>query len=49
MMKLLEYVDQAVAEGATLVYGGKRLDRPGMPLVYDLNDNFFVLKIFFTH
>ncbi|EDV25335.1 Cytosolic 10-formyltetrahydrofolate dehydrogenase [Trichoplax sp. H2] len=29
MVKLLEYVDQAVAEGATLVYGGKRLDRSG--------------------
>ena len=27
--KLLEYVDISVKEGARLVYGGKRVDRPG--------------------
>jgi len=27
--KLLEYVEIGVKEGARLVYGGKRVDRPG--------------------
>lgn len=27
--KLLEYCDIGVKEGATLVYGGKQVDRPG--------------------
>lgn len=27
--KLLEYCEIGVKEGATLVYGGKRVDRPG--------------------
>lgn len=30
--KLLEYCDIALKEGATLVYGGKRVDRPGAEL-----------------
>lgn len=29
--KLLEYCDIGVKEGATLVYGGKQVDRPGKP------------------
>lgn len=29
LMKLLEQVERAVAQGATLVMGGKRIDRPG--------------------
>ena len=28
--KLLEYCKTGVKEGATLVYGGKQVDRPGM-------------------
>ena len=28
-MKLVEYVETAVNEGATLVHGGKRCDMPG--------------------
>ena len=27
---LLSYVETGVKEGATLVYGGKRVDRPGI-------------------
>lgn len=29
MDKLLEYCEVGVKEGATLVYGGRRVDRPG--------------------
>lgn len=29
MDKLLEYCDVGVKEGATLVYGGRQVDRPG--------------------
>lgn len=29
MDKLLEYCEVGVKEGATLVYGGKQVDRPG--------------------
>ena len=28
-MKLLEYCQTGVDQGATLVYGGKRVERPG--------------------
>ncbi len=28
--KLIEYVETGVKEGATCVYGGKQVDRPGM-------------------
>ena len=30
---LLDYCQRGVDEGATLVYGGKQVDRPGMPLI----------------
>ncbi|XP_063979596.1 cytosolic 10-formyltetrahydrofolate dehydrogenase isoform X2 [Diachasmimorpha longicaudata] len=44
--KLLEYVARGVREGATLVYGGKRIDRPGFyfePTIFtDVTDNMFV-------
>ena len=32
MDKLLEYCEVGVKEGATLVYGGKQVDRPGRVL-----------------
>ena len=31
---LLKYIDEGVKEGATLVYGGKRLPRPGILIHY---------------
>lgn len=44
--KLLEYVDIGVKEGAKLVYGGKRVDRPGLflePTVFtDVDDDMFI-------
>ncbi|KAG0711342.1 Cytosolic 10-formyltetrahydrofolate dehydrogenase [Chionoecetes opilio] len=46
--KLLEYIDVGVKEGATLVYGGKRVDRPGYflhPTVFtDVEDHMFLAK-----
>ena len=30
---LLDYVKKGVEEGATLAYGGKQVDRPGMCLI----------------
>ncbi|EEC15173.1 aldehyde dehydrogenase, putative, partial [Ixodes scapularis] len=48
MEKLLEYVAQGEKEGARLVYGGRRLDRPGFflePTVFvDVDDHMFVAK-----
>lgn len=48
MEKLLEYVAQGEKEGARLVYGGRRLDRPGFflePTVFvDVDDQMFVAK-----
>ncbi|CAN7998208.1 unnamed protein product [Ixodes hexagonus] len=48
MEKLLEYVAQGEKEGARLVYGGRRLDRPGFflePTVFvDVEDHMFVAK-----
>lgn len=45
---LLSYVEKGVAEGATLVYGGKRLDRPGWymePAVFtDVKDGTFIAE-----
>ncbi|XP_064080015.1 cytosolic 10-formyltetrahydrofolate dehydrogenase-like isoform X1 [Macrobrachium nipponense] len=46
--KLLEYVDIGVKEGATLVYGGKKVDRPGFflhPTVFtNVQDHMFIAK-----
>uniref|UniRef100_A0A669ERN3 10-formyltetrahydrofolate dehydrogenase n=1 Tax=Oreochromis niloticus TaxID=8128 RepID=A0A669ERN3_ORENI len=46
--KLLEYCEIGVKEGATLVYGGKRVDRPGFfmePTVFtDVEDHMFIAK-----
>lgn len=46
--KLVEYVQRGVAEGATLRYGGKRLDRPGLffePTVFtDVEDSMWIAK-----
>ncbi|XP_063316678.1 mitochondrial 10-formyltetrahydrofolate dehydrogenase isoform X1 [Pelmatolapia mariae] len=46
--KLLEYCEIGVKEGATLVYGGKRVDRPGFfmePTVFtDVEDHMFLAK-----
>ncbi|XP_033831960.1 mitochondrial 10-formyltetrahydrofolate dehydrogenase [Periophthalmus magnuspinnatus] len=46
--KLLEYCDIGVKEGATLVYGGKQVDRPGFfmePTVFtDVEDHMFIAK-----
>lgn len=48
MDKLLEYCDIGVKEGATLVYGGKQVDRPGFfmePTVFtDVEDHMFIAK-----
>ncbi|CAN8026289.1 unnamed protein product [Ixodes persulcatus] len=48
MEKLLEYVAQGEREGARLVCGGRRLDRPGFflePTVFvDVDDQMFVAK-----
>ncbi|XP_030575880.1 mitochondrial 10-formyltetrahydrofolate dehydrogenase [Archocentrus centrarchus] len=46
--KLLEYCEIGVKEGATLVYGGKQVDRPGFfmePTVFtDVEDHMFIAK-----
>ncbi|XP_068238222.1 cytosolic 10-formyltetrahydrofolate dehydrogenase isoform X1 [Palaemon carinicauda] len=46
--KLLEYVDIGVKEGAKLVYGGKKVDRPGYflhPTVFtDVEDHMYIAK-----
>ncbi|KAM6895413.1 mitochondrial 10-formyltetrahydrofolate dehydrogenase [Xenentodon cancila] len=46
--KLLEYCETGVKEGATLVYGGQRVDRPGFfmePTVFtDVEDHMFIAK-----
>uniref|UniRef100_A0A3P9PT54 10-formyltetrahydrofolate dehydrogenase n=1 Tax=Poecilia reticulata TaxID=8081 RepID=A0A3P9PT54_POERE len=46
--KLLEYCETGVKEGATLVYGGKQVDRPGFfmePTVFtDVEDHMFIAK-----
>uniref|UniRef100_A0AAR2L8L5 10-formyltetrahydrofolate dehydrogenase n=1 Tax=Pygocentrus nattereri TaxID=42514 RepID=A0AAR2L8L5_PYGNA len=46
--KLVEYCDIGVKEGATLVYGGKQVDRPGYfmePTVFtDVEDHMFIAK-----
>uniref|UniRef100_A0A673C2E0 10-formyltetrahydrofolate dehydrogenase n=1 Tax=Sphaeramia orbicularis TaxID=375764 RepID=A0A673C2E0_9TELE len=48
MDKLLEYCEIGVKEGATLVYGGKQVDRPGFfmePTVFtDVEDHMFIAK-----
>ena len=35
--KLLEYCKTGVKEGATLVYGGKQVDRPGKQSLFFVN------------
>jgi len=46
LMKLVEYVETAVNEGATLVHGGKRCDMPGLymepTVITDVYDNMWV-------
>ena len=46
--KLLGFVRQGVEEGATLVYGGKRVDQPGWyfePTIFtDVKDDMFIAK-----
>lgn len=46
--KLLEYIDIGVKEGANLVYGGTRVDRPGYflhPTVFTgVEDHMFIAK-----
>uniref|UniRef100_A0A8P4KPP6 formyltetrahydrofolate dehydrogenase n=1 Tax=Dicentrarchus labrax TaxID=13489 RepID=A0A8P4KPP6_DICLA len=46
--KLLEYCEVGIKEGATLVYGGKQVDRPGYfmePTVFtDVEDHMFIAK-----
>ncbi|KAM4712012.1 mitochondrial 10-formyltetrahydrofolate dehydrogenase [Anableps anableps] len=46
--KLLEYCETGVKEGATLVYGGKQVDRPGFfmePTVFtNVEDHMFIAK-----
>ncbi|MEQ2189338.1 Mitochondrial 10-formyltetrahydrofolate dehydrogenase, partial [Goodea atripinnis] len=48
MDKLLEYCETGVKEGATLVYGGKQVDRPGFfmePTVFTgVEDHMFIAK-----
>eukprot|EP01087_Luapelamoeba_hula_P024361 TRINITY_DN9245_c0_g1_i1.p1 TRINITY_DN9245_c0_g1~~TRINITY_DN9245_c0_g1_i1.p1 ORF type:complete len:908 (-),score=182.35 TRINITY_DN9245_c0_g1_i1:244-2967(-) len=48
LKKLLEYVDMGVKEGATLVYGGKRVDCKGyflLPTIFtDVKDDSFIAK-----
>ena len=41
MLSLLEYCQSGLDEGATLVYGGKQVDRPGW-LYCDPSDSFSV-------
>ncbi|XP_078001442.1 mitochondrial 10-formyltetrahydrofolate dehydrogenase-like isoform X2 [Glandiceps talaboti] len=46
--KLVEYCEIGIKEGATLVYGGKQADRPGLfmePTVFtDVHDNMMIAK-----
>ncbi|KAI4490807.1 hypothetical protein M0804_003751 [Polistes exclamans] len=46
--KLLEYVKYGIDEGATLVYGGKRINRPGWyfePTIFiDVEDHMYIAK-----
>ncbi|XP_076684672.1 cytosolic 10-formyltetrahydrofolate dehydrogenase [Andrena cerasifolii] len=46
--KLLDFVQRGVQEGANLVYGGKRLDRPGWyfepTILTDVTDDMYVAK-----
>jgi len=46
--KLLEYIETTKKEGAKLVYGGKRVDRPGLflePTIFiDVTDDMFAAK-----
>lgn len=46
--KLVEYCEAGVKEGATLVYGGRQVDRPGFfmePTVFtDVEDHMFIAK-----
>lgn len=46
--KLVEYCDVAVKEGATLVYGGKQVDMPGLymtpTVITDVYDHMYVAK-----
>ncbi|MPC54282.1 Mitochondrial 10-formyltetrahydrofolate dehydrogenase [Portunus trituberculatus] len=46
--KLLEYIDIGLKEGATLMYGGKKVDRPGFflhPTVFtNVEDHMFIAK-----
>ncbi|XP_078098735.1 mitochondrial 10-formyltetrahydrofolate dehydrogenase [Sander vitreus] len=48
MDKLLEYCEVGLKEGATLVYGGKQVDRPGFfmePTVFtDVEDHMYIAK-----
>ncbi|XP_054722223.1 mitochondrial 10-formyltetrahydrofolate dehydrogenase-like [Uloborus diversus] len=48
MDKLLQYVETGVKEGAKLVYGGKRLNRPGFflePTIFtEVEDHMFIAK-----
>ncbi|XP_050677566.1 cytosolic 10-formyltetrahydrofolate dehydrogenase [Leptidea sinapis] len=48
MDKLIEFCQQGVKEGAKLVYGGKRVDRPGFffqPTIFtDVTDDMFIAK-----
>ncbi|XP_043223831.1 cytosolic 10-formyltetrahydrofolate dehydrogenase-like isoform X1 [Amphibalanus amphitrite] len=48
LQKLLEYVDIGVKEGARLVVGGKRVDRPGLymepTVLADVEDHMFIAK-----
>ncbi|XP_072529046.1 mitochondrial 10-formyltetrahydrofolate dehydrogenase isoform X1 [Salminus brasiliensis] len=48
MDKLVEYCEIGVKEGATLVYGGKQVDRPGFfmepTLFTDVEDHMFIAK-----
>merc|ERR1711910_244079 len=48
MNKLIEFCDTGVKEGAKLVLGGKRLDRPGLfmePTIFcDVEDDMFLAK-----
>uniref|UniRef100_A0A673WJV4 10-formyltetrahydrofolate dehydrogenase n=1 Tax=Salmo trutta TaxID=8032 RepID=A0A673WJV4_SALTR len=48
MEKLVEYCEVGMKEGATLVYGGKQVDRPGFfmepTLFIDVEDHMFIAK-----
>lgn len=46
-MKLVEYVETAVNEGATLVHGGKRCDMPGISVVFFFNCNNIAFNYFY--